>query len=177
MELLAKRWKKLFLFGLGLSVAAAFCMKWIEPDLRLKEESFSILGLEWFYSREKLAAIMAGLDYHVKAILSYHLSFDFVFMAGVYPAIAALCMIAAEKLKRAVWKKALFIAALFQLVAWICDIGENYFLLKWLNKPVLADEFAQYHLMVATKWILALGGIIFGTGCLLGRRKLRIKNL
>jgi hypothetical protein len=176
MELLAKRWKKLFLFGIGISVAAAFCMKWIEPDLRIKSEPFSIIGLEWFYNHEKLASIMAGLDYHVKTILSYHLSFDFVFMAGVYPAIAALCMIAAERLDRPGWRKALFIVALLQLVAWICDIGENYYLLKWLKEPVLTDEFGQYHVMVATKWILALGGIIFGIACLLARRKLVIRN-
>ena len=80
------RWKKLFIFCLGLAMASAFCMKWMESDFWVGDEKFDILGLELFYPAKKVAAILSGIDPHVKTILGYHLSFDFAFMAGVYPA-------------------------------------------------------------------------------------------
>ncbi len=48
---------------------------------------------------------MTGLDDHVRTILGYHLHFDFVFMPGVFPGIAALCMMAGEKATRVTVKK------------------------------------------------------------------------
>ncbi len=105
MNLSYTRWRSLFLFGVGLSLGAAFCMKWMENDLRVDGEKFTILGLELFYAREKLAAVLSRLDGHVQAILRYHLFFDLAFMAGIYPAITSLCMMAREKLASPHFKK------------------------------------------------------------------------
>src|SRR5687768_2160898 len=102
------RWRLLFLFCLGLATASAFCMKWMEGDFLLKGETFSILDLEFFYTKEELSYILANIDDPTRRILKYHLVFDFAFMAGVFPGIAALCMMAREKIKAASVKKFFF---------------------------------------------------------------------
>ena len=96
----ASHWKKLFLFCLGLALGTSFCMKWLERSFYANDELFTIMGLELFYPKEKLIAILTGMDAHVKAILRFHLHFDFAFMAGVFPGIAAACMMAKEKLQQ-----------------------------------------------------------------------------
>lgn len=155
-----KRWQKLFLFCLGLFGGTAFCMKWMEGDFWQNGQKFTIIGLEISDSKEKVSAILSGLDGHVKAILRYHLSFDFAFMAGVYPGIAALCMMAREKSANSVLHKILFVVAALQTIAWGCDIAENCYLFKWIKNPFISNEFEMYHFIVATKWIIALAGVL-----------------
>jgi hypothetical protein len=77
-------------------------------------------------------------------------------MAGVYPGIAALCMMARDKSANSVIRKTLFVFAALQLVAWGCDIVENCYLLKWIKDPVIGIEFGFYHIVVYAKWIIAL---------------------
>lgn len=146
-------------------------MKWIEGDFWVNGEKFNILGLEFFYSKEKVMAVLAGLDSHVKTILSYHLHFDFAFMAGVYPGIAALCMMARGKLMAPLWKKMFFIFAVLQLVAWAGDITENLYLLNWMKQPLIGNEFTFYHFIVAGKWIIALAGALISIPVLLVKWK------
>ncbi len=155
-----KRWKKLFLFCLGLTVASVFCMKWMENDLLVQGEKFTIMGLELFYPKEKMLAVLAGLDQPVRTILRYHLSFDFIFMAGIFPGIAALCMMASFKFHTGIIKKIVVILAALQAVAWGFDITENSYLLKWISEPVIGDEFVFFHFVVAAKWIIALTGTL-----------------
>jgi hypothetical protein len=171
MNLSYTRWRSLFLFGLGLSAGAAFCMKWMENDLQVAGEKFTILGLELFYSREKLAAVLVGLDSHVQTILRYHLFFDFAFMAGVYPAITSLCMMTREKSSSLRFKKILFVVAWLQLLAWCFDCIENYYLLSWLEKPAIDDDIGLYHLVVGAKWVIALTGILIAVPVFLRRKK------
>src|SRR4030095_8770032 len=116
------RWNRLFLFCLGLFIAGAFAMKWIENDLIYNGEKISIFGLELFYPKEKIMEIFSGINDKVRTILNYHLSFDFIFMAGCYPGIASLCMLAAEKVSPINIKRILFILAFIQLFAWAFDI-------------------------------------------------------
>lgn len=158
MKVSYNRWKTHFLFGLGLSLGTAFCMKWMETDLLTEHGKFTILGLELFYSKEKVETIISSIDGQVKTILQYHLYFDFAFMAGVYPCIAALCMMSRKKLATSLIKKILSASALLQLVSWIADIAENYYLLQWIKKPVIGSEFMWYHVIVVAKWIIALAG-------------------
>lgn len=165
-----KRWKKLFLFCLGLAVAASFCTKWMENDLLVQGEKFTIMGLELFYPKEKVMAILAGLDQPVRTILRYHLSFDFVFMAGIFPGIAALCMMASAKFKPGALKKLLCLLAILQLLAWGLDITENSYLLKWINNPQIGNEFGFFHFVVATKWIIALTGALVSIPILLFKK-------
>lgn len=155
-----KFWQRLFLFSLGLFIGTAFCMKWMEGDFIQNGQKFTIIGLEISYPKEKVAGILAGLDEHVKTILRYHLSFDFVFMAGVYPGIAALCMMARSKLAAAGIRKILLALAVLQIVAWGCDIFENCYLLKWIKNPVIGNDFGTYHFIVYLKWIIALAGAL-----------------
>ena len=161
------RWKKFFIFCLGLAMASAFCMKWMESDFWVGDQKFDILGLELFYPAKKVAAILSGIDPHVKTILRYHLSFDFAFMAGVYPGIAALCMMARYKKNSSAIKNILLIVAFLQIIAWGCDIAENCFLLKWIHTPEVGTEFTFYHLVVITKWSLAVIGTLLAISLLL----------
>lgn len=163
-------WRRLFLFCTGLFIASAFAMKWIETDLVFNNKPISIFGLELYYSKEKIVEIFSGIDARIKTILGYHLYFDFIFMAGVYPGIASLCMMASEKINRRALKIFLFGLAFFQLAAWAFDIIENYYLLKWLNHPVIGDEFGFYHIVVYTKWVIALTGVFFALGLIIVKR-------
>ncbi len=166
-----KLWQRLFLFSLGLFAGTAFCMKWMEGDFLQNGQKFTIIGLEISYPKEKVAAILAGLDEHVKMILRYHLSFDFAFMAGVYPGIAALCMMARGKLAAAGIRKILLAFALLQMVAWGCDIFENCSLLNWIKNPAIGDEFSFYHYIVYAKWIIALAGALLAIPLAMRKRK------
>jgi len=162
------RWKRLFLFCLGLFIAGAIAMKWIENDLIYNNKKISIFGLELFYSKARITEIFSGVENNVRTLLRYHLRFDFIFMAGCYPGIASLCMMAAEKIVSKHIKTTLFILAFIQLFAWAFDIIENYYLLKWLERPTIGNEFGYYHVMVYGKWILALSGALFSIVLLVG---------
>ena len=175
------RWNRLFLFCLGLFIAAAFSMKWIENDLIYNGRKISIFGLELFYPKEKIVQILSGIDDKVRTILSYHLSFDFIFMAGCYPGIVCLCMMAAEKVKSknpiAIGsEKIMFLLASLQIFAWAFDVIENYYLLKWLKQPIIGNEFGFYHVIVYSKWIIALTGALFAL-VILASSLVRRKNL
>ena len=91
----------------------------------LNNEKFTILGLGAFLFKTESDADSVSLDDRVQTILRYHLYFDFAFMAGVYPGITSLCMMAREKVHSSV-KKVLYLLAAFQLMAWAADIIENY---------------------------------------------------
>lgn len=162
-----RNWNRLFLFCLGLFIAASFAMKWMESDLIYNGEKISIFGLELFYSKERIREIFLGIDDKVRTILSYHLSFDFIFMVGCFPGIACMCMMASRKVSSNRLKRILFILAFLQLVAWAFDITENYYLLKWLKNPVIGDEFGFYHVVVYSKWVIALTAALFAI-CILG---------
>ena len=170
------RWQRLFLFCLGLFIAGAFAMKWMENDLLFNSEQISIFGLELFYPKEKIVEIFSGISDKVKTILSYHLSFDFIFMAGCYPGIVCLCMVASAKAAGKNLKRILFILAFLQIFGWTFDVIENYYLLKWLKNPVIGEEFGFYHVVVYTKWIIALTGALFAIVILVGSMFKR-KNL
>ena len=176
MNLSYNRWKKLFLFCTGLAMGTAFCMKWMESDLWVNGEKFTVIGLELFYSKEKVITILSGLDSPIKTILTYHLHFDFAFMTGIFPGIAALSMMAREKVFSTTGKKLLFVLASIQLLAWAGDVTENLYLLKWVEHPVIGNEFGLYHFIVAAKWIIALTGFICSVSVLLLKRKIKMNK-
>ncbi|HEX6192509.1 MAG TPA: hypothetical protein VFZ42_09095 [Chitinophagaceae bacterium] len=170
----SSRWKKLFLFCLGLAIGTAFCMKWIESSFYSNNELFTIIGLELFYTEEKLVSVLKGMDAHVKSLLRSHLHFDFAFMAGIFPAIAAACMMAREKIGHAGGRRLLFILAALQTVAWGFDILENCQLLTWIDKPDIGERLSMFHFIVASKWIIALAGAIAAILVLLSKRRPKI---
>lgn len=160
MNINYKSWKMLFLFCLGLFLGTAFCMKWMEKDLLQDNRLFTVIGLEITYPQEKVYTILSGLDNKTRTILQYHLYFDFVFMSGVFPGIAALCMMARFKSTHRNYRKILLASAVSQIVAWLCDIIENNLLLSWVADPEKIRMFDEFHLIVWVKWILAILGVI-----------------
>lgn len=157
-------WRKIFLFSLGLFLAAGFCMKWMEPDFMANGQPFTIIGLEISYSQQQVSDILSGLSDPIRQVLRYHLSFDFAFMLGVYPGIAALCMMGYQKAVNRTFKKVLVLLALLQIPAFGCDIMENMKLFQWIRDPRSISGFSVYHFIVMTKWILALAGALTGIG-------------
>jgi hypothetical protein len=152
------RWRSLFLFCLGITIATTFIMQWLASDFWLDDEKFSILGLELFYSKREILTVLTQIKQPAKIALNYQLIFDFAFMAGVYPGIASLCMMAREKITSKGLRNILFALAMLQPVAWAFDIVENSYLLNWIEKPEIGDEFSMYHNIVAAKWLIALIG-------------------
>ncbi len=167
-----KHWKTLFLICLGIFIGSAFCMKWIEPDFLYHGKLFTIIGLEITYPKEKIIEIFSGITPAVQSVVGYHLAFDFVFMAGVYPGIAALCMMAREKRRNKFLQRLLLSAALLQVIAFGCDITENIYLLNWLNTPVIGNEFTFFHWVVAIKWLLAISAALIAIPLAIKKRKI-----
>ncbi len=166
-----KGWKNIFLLSLGIFAGTAFCMKWMEKDFIQNGSLFTIIGLEIFYPEEQVAAILSGLDGPVKTILRYHLSFDFAFMLGVYPGIAALCMMAREKVSSRILLQGLRWLAMLQLLAFGCDVYENCCLLKWINAPDTITGFGFYQLLVMVKWVLALSAALLAISLSFRKRR------
>ncbi len=157
-----KQFQRIFWVCFGLFAGSAFCMKWMEGDFISQDSKFSIIGLEISYSREKVQEVLAGLNDKGKTILSYHLYFDFAFMTGVYLGIMSLCMMARYKQVNVIFKNLLLVLTLLQIIAFVCDITENVYLLSWLKNSRVGDGFAAYHLVVVIKWSVALTGVLAG---------------
>ena len=167
-------WKKLFWFCFGLTLASAFCMKWIEGDFISNGKLFSIMDLELRLDKDGLTKLFAGMDDKARTILDYHLHFDFFFMAGVFPGTAAICMVTREKIEKKIIRAILFTIACLQLAAWSFDIYENTRLIKWMNDTATIDNIDLYHLLVRLKFTIAISGIIISAATFIflrGRRK------
>lgn len=162
-----KGWRNCFLFSFGLFLGTAFCMKWMEPDFVHQGSLFTIIGLEITYDKARIMELFSQLTDPVRRAVFYHLYFDFAFMAGTYTGIAALCMMARFRVQWPWLKQFLFWLAVLQLLAWICDIRENLYLLSWLKEPIIGKEFRFYHPVVIIKWVLALAGILIAVPALL----------
>jgi hypothetical protein len=156
----SKDWKQLFLFCLGLAVAASFAMKWLEADMFYAGKRISIIGLEMFYGERQIEQIFGGLDPLTRKVIGYQLYFDFYFMAGCFPGIACLCMLAAEKVRTGTVRKILILLAFLQVIAWAFDIIENCMLLQWLRLSTVNTSLSLFHFFVYTKWLIALTGVI-----------------
>lgn len=166
-----QRWKYLFWFGAGLALAAGFCMKWLEPGFRINGQLFTILELEFHTDIVHVDRLFRNMDPVVRAAVHQHLVYDYAFMAGVYPGIAALCMLAGERFSSGAWKNIFFMLAVFQLFAWGFDIAENYYLLKWLDAGKVSYQFRFFHLIVYSKWILAVVGFLCAILIVIFKRK------
>ena len=166
-----KRWKYLLWFCIGLALASGFCMKWLEPGFTVDGKLFTILELEFHTDIVHVDGLFRHMDPFVREMVHQHLVYDYAFMAGVYPGIAALCMLAADRFSSRGWKNVFFILAIFQLFAWGFDIAENYYLDKWLHAGKVSYQFRFFHLIVYSKWILALVGFFFAIAVIIFKRK------
>ena len=177
MTMSYKGWKSLFLFCLGLFAGTAICMKWLESEFVVNGRVFTIIGLEITYPKEQVAAIFQGLEEPARSLLRFQLLFDFAFMAGVYPGIAALCMMAVHKTRKPLFRQLLLALAALQGLAWACDNIENVFLLKWLRSPGTISDFGFYHMVVWVKWILALGAALIAIPSALRRNRIAVHKV
>ena len=154
-------------------------MQWLATDFWLDDRKFSILGLELFYSKKEVIKVLTQIKQPARIALNYQLIFDFAFMTGIYPAIASACMLVRENMMSPGYRNLLFALAMVQPVAWAFDITENIFLLGWMDKPEIGDDFAMYHNIVAAKWLIALASvlcaIVLGTLKSAKRRSSRMK--
>jgi hypothetical protein len=153
-------WKKLFFFCFGLLLASMFCMKWMESEFIHDEKLFSIMDLELYLNKADLGKLLTGLDDKTRTIVGYHLHFDFLFMAGVFPGLACICMMMRNKCRNNIMSSLLWLFALLQFVAWGFDIYENLHLIKWLNDPASIDGVDLYHLLVRLKFIIVFGALL-----------------
>ena len=81
-------------------------------------------------------------------------------MAGVFPGIAAICILTRERIEKKMIRSILFLIAFLQLAACGFDIYENLHLIKWMNNPASIDNIDFYHLLVRLKFIIAFSGIV-----------------
>ena len=168
-----RRWQMLFALCAGLFIASTFVMKWIESDLVFEGKLISILGLEFFYSKDTIESIFGGITPEVRRLLGYHLYFDFIFMMGCFPGIAALCMIVFHRSGSDLWKRILMTLAVLQVIAWACDVAENIMLIRWLSETSVRHSMSLFRFLVFTKWIIAVTGFLVAIVGLMLRRKNR----
>jgi len=172
MKMNEKRLSRGFLFFLGITLGSAICMKWMEGQFLYEGKIFTILGLELQYPAEQMSTLLSGIEEPVKSLLRFHLRFDFVFMAGVYPGIAILCLWAAVRTPNPRYRKILQGFAMLQALAWYSDIRENLFLFQWIKDPGTITDLTGYHRVVWIKWILAISGLFIALpGLFLARKK------
>jgi hypothetical protein len=117
------------------------------------------------------------------------LNADYIFMAGCYPAILVLCLIAIRHLSRINamqkdlgkaqtgegWKKLLIVLALLQLLAWGLDVWENAQIESWLHAGVADDHIAFLKARTYTKFGIGFAGFLTSALLLLLTLKLPAK--
>lgn len=172
MILSSKGWKNMFFICLGIFLGTAFCMKWLETGFYYNGELFTIIGLEITYSPGRIMDILHHIGEPVHTSIKAHLYFDFAFMAGAYGGILSLLMMARGRVSTPFQRQLLLFMALLQLLAWCCDIRENIYLLDWLaDKQDIRTSIFTYHLVVLTKWSIALTGLLLAIPFLFRKTK------
>jgi hypothetical protein len=127
---------------------------------------FSIMELEIPSTPKELVNLIKGLyklpdDQFKKTIsaLKWQLYIDFLFMPFAYGSILLLCMQVSHKMNLSFGVNIFMIFAVLQLVAWLCDIIENIYLLRKIKPDVVESSPAvhkAYLGMECIKWGIAL---------------------
>ena len=162
---------RLFTVCLGVFAGTAFCMKWMESDLVSGGRTFSIIGVELTYGATELRQIFTALTEPARTALGYHLVFDYLFMAAVYPGIAILCLWARDRYRNPGLRIFLTCCAIFQAFAWAIDVYENRCISRWMAAPDSIGHLRMYHALVTLKWVIAV--FAFLTSLLLLARRRR----
>ena len=130
---------------------------------------FSIIDLEFPVSALELATYIKGIfalpaEFSAKTLraLKGQLYLDFLFMPAAYGSIFILCMKVSMKLTSfGHWVFA--VLAWLQLIAWVCDIIENIYLLNKIHpEPVVSNTAVHkaYEMLEKCKWGIALTATI-----------------
>jgi hypothetical protein len=129
------------------------------------------MDLELYLNKADLGKLLTGLGDKTRTIVGYHLHFDFLFMAGVFPGLACICMMVRERTGNKLMQSLLLLFATLQFFAWGFDIYENLHLIKWLNDPASVDGVDFYHLLVRLKFIFAIGALLAALAAIIFFRK------
>lgn len=167
--------KTLFALVLFITLAANAWMAFVGRDFKLSDGSrFSIMNMELPQSGDSLQAMMANLAPGTKEAVLKQLNIDYIFMAGCYPAIAILCLIAIRRIAQinilqkdlnktqtgALWKNLLMALAIMQLAAWGLDVWENAQTEHWLHASRIDGNIIFFKARVYTKFGLAFAGFL-----------------
>lgn len=146
-------------------VAKHFCMNKAGANV-----PFSIMDLELPLSERELVNIILTMPDNARRAVKHHLNVDYLFMAAVYPGIALLCGIAANKMDH-IGKWFFWLLAALQVVPWLFDVLENIYLAGKLRNPVVNEQnpkaFTSFIWRVQVKFIIALAGAICAVFALL----------
>lgn len=126
---------------------------------------FSMLDLEFPGSAIEFAEIIKGIFFLPGALskktlrsLKGQLYLDFLFMLSTYGSVFILCMKVSVKMTSV--GRALFIVlAWMQLLAFVCDIIENIYLLNKLNPKTEVSKpsnYKAYQINEISKWAIVL---------------------
>lgn len=159
----------LFTVAFTLLLVVSFIMQqqskhFYTQDVIVKK--FSIMELELPATSKELYNIITGLfrlpaDKSRRSLnaLRGQLWIDFLFMPLAYGCIFLLCWRVANKMHTAAGYIVFMAFAVGQIIAWICDIFENIFLLSQLKPNVkeMSERRHQWYLrMEAVKWGLSV---------------------
>jgi len=138
---------------------------------------FSILDLEFAANGKEIVNLIKGIyklsKIDAKRVLSAlkgQLLVDFLFMPAVYGSIFLLCRVTSAKLVSHPGKEAFYWLAWAQGISWVCDAGENIYLLTKIKpEPVLPSRtgFTIYTVNEWVKWGIACLGAIGSLSCIL----------
>jgi hypothetical protein len=165
-----------FCISSGFAMIFAFMMRQLGFQLMTKRGTlrlFSLMDLEFPSDDKDIPTIINGIyklptpaqQQRVVKDLKSILYIDFLFMPAVYCSIFLICLKVALKLEDSPISQQIFIVfAYAQILAWIFDICENFFLLSWirpdLGVKLAKNMFRLFNIFVRTKWIIALiGGV------------------
>jgi hypothetical protein len=160
-----------FVFLFGGMLAVTFFMMIMGNQFFTKDpirRNFSIMELEIPATGQELVNIIKGIfdlpveeaNRAMRAVRG-QLWLDFLFMPLAYGSIAIVCLRVAQKMPLE-WLKGIFLVfALLQIIAWICDIVENiYLIIKMKEGTAIRLPSRSIHKayvrMVSLKWLIAL---------------------
>ena len=161
-------WPALCIF-FGISLFLSLLMRWQSSyfytmDIVLRK--FSILDLEFPATQAELINTIKGLfklppeNSHtsVKA-LKTQLYIDFIFTPFAYGFVAILCLLVSKKMSLTIGTNVFVILAVSQILALVCNIIENVYLLSKIKTTVEPSSPAKhkaYFIMAITKLSCAL---------------------
>lgn len=132
---------------------------------RPPQRTFSIFSLQFPGSEKNLLHLIVSMSSVTRQAVKKHLLIDVIFMVGIYPALALLCIITARYLQPLTWGGSLLLQliAASQIVALICDISENRMLYKKVSHPTATFNFLVFKWLVGLKFFFAFSAFTTST--------------
>ena len=137
--------------------------------LDVVKRKFSRIELELPSTPAQIVIIIKGL-YQLPAqdaattirALKAHLKIDFIVMPLVYGAIGLLCWRVANKAAIPLVVNFFMAITYLQVLAWLCDVIENIYLLNKIKPSVTASSAAVHKAYVIMEWV-KWGIVLIGT--------------